>query len=392
MMYSSHSLPRRSLGIMLLASAIAIAGCSSNDTSTLPTKATFLAKPDANIAWNFTPVVFGSGDSDSLVTSMNDESRIVGVSGKAGSTYNSYSGKCTLTTGTNVFFVCSKIVERDYPTALSTYIAGQNQGKFEVGWAVPSSAVPSCNPCGFVRILNNPNGDEARRNSGSGGMSCFNPQQDNESSWCMFKEPNEGTGNCAVTEILGVNSYRDPVGFYETNNGNGATCTQQAFGMNWTSGSKLYTYHKFIIPGAASSTATGIDDQGAVIGTMTTSGSKPITKAWTYVGSGYQTFQCGGSSANDNTYALGVVGIKSNLVVGYYVDSAAPYKTHGFYVREPQSPFPNCETIDYSTKTTTSVVLTAVTSIDDSDDISGYFQAEGSQPLEGFVAYCKANC
>src|SRR5579863_8288744 len=138
-------------------------------------------------------------------------------------------------------------------------------------------------------------------------MSCFNPQQDSESSWCMFKEPNQGNGSCAKTEILGVNSYRDPVGFYDIHNGNGTTCSQQAFGMNWTSGSELYTYHRFIVPGAASAVANGIDDMGAVVGTMTTSGS--VTKAWTYVGSGYETFQCGGSSANDDTYGLGINGI-----------------------------------------------------------------------------------
>src|SRR5579863_204453 len=137
MTYSWQPSPRRGVRLMLFALAAAIAACSGNDTSTLPTQAALQAKPDSNIMWNFTPVVFGSGSLNSMVSGINDESRIVGVSGNPNTAYNSYTGKCTTTSGTNVFFVCASLNERDYPFALSTYIAGQNNGKFEVGWAVP---------------------------------------------------------------------------------------------------------------------------------------------------------------------------------------------------------------------------------------------------------------
>jgi hypothetical protein len=353
------------------------------------------SRPDANIMWNFTPVTFGgvgSAGTESLVTGISDGNttkgqRIVGVSGKPSTgVFNGYTAWC-LSSGST--YGCSDVNERDYPGAKSTYFAGQNQGKYEVGWAIPPTNLgfPVCNPCGFTRILNHPDDEGARRNTGSGSMSCFDPQTDSESSWCMFKEPKQGTKSCAVTEILGANSYEALVGYYETGSGSSSeSCSQQAFGMNViNSGSGAYSYYKFSPPGATSSIAAGEDDMGAVVGTMTTSSGQ--IEAWTYVGSGYYPFQCGGGA--NETHGLGIVGIKTNLVVGYYVDSKDI--THGFYVKNPTTMYPNCETIDYSDNGSGDVTLTAVTSINDKDDISGYFQVKGS-PIAGFVGYCKANC
>ena len=120
MTYSWQPSPRRGVRLMLFALAAAIAACSGNDTSTLPTQAALQAKPDSNIMWNFTPVVFGSGSLNSMVSGINDESRIVGVSGNPNTAYNSYTGKCTTTSGTNVFFVCASQPIQQRGTATHT--------------------------------------------------------------------------------------------------------------------------------------------------------------------------------------------------------------------------------------------------------------------------------
>jgi hypothetical protein len=129
--------------------------------------------------------------------------------------------------------------------------------------------------------------------------------------WTLFRDPNEGRGKYAVTEILGLNTSDLAVGFYVDRFG-----LDIPFELIVSSGS----FVNLKPPGAASARATGINIRGDIVGWLTgPSGAKGfILKDGTY-----QVFSYPKSTS---TQALGFN--FQEQIVGSYVDTEGV--THGF--------------------------------------------------------------
>jgi hypothetical protein len=218
-------------------------------------------------------------------------------------------------------------------------------------------------------------------------------------TWALFRNPNEGGGTCAVTQVLAIDDSRIGVGFYETS-GNGGICIKHAF--EFYSNSTLSSPYTFVdltptdpsgsIADVTSSVATGINTLGDVVGTITwTQNGTPHTGGWIYRDLKYTTFchaaaqstSCSGSPAP--TYANGIN--FSDVVVGDYTDQSGQ---HGFAITNPWKAG-TFTTID------TSYPNTVLWSINEgtgtkSEFFAGWTTPAGSNPKAlGIVGICKAS-
>ncbi len=133
-------------------------------------------------------------------------------------------------------------------------------------------------------------------------------------AFTSYTDPNIGKGT--VTQILGLNNAGLAVGFYT--NGAGVS-----FGFELNQATGKFTPIK--PPGAKNVTASGIDNEGDIVG-FYVSGSTTI--GFLKIGSSYSTFEYPGSST---TNPFGVNDRRN--IVGAYVDGKG--NTHGFLLKEP---------------------------------------------------------
>jgi hypothetical protein len=178
--------------------------------------------------------------------------------------------------------------------------------------------------------------------------------------WSVFRDPHEGHGKYAVTEILGFNSSDVAVGFYVDRSG-----ADVAFELNVIAGN----FASLKPPGAASAQTTGINGKGDIVGWLA---GPSGANGFIFKGGVYQVFSYPQSTS---TRALGL-----NLqeqIVGSYVDTSGV--THGFLlsgtVNHPQwQSFDNPKANGFAT----------LTGINDRGDVVGnYFDNVGN--THGFL-------
>ena len=120
------------------------------------------------------------------------------------------------------------------------------------------------------------------------------------------------TSKPSFNQLLGRNNNGDAVGFYNDAKGH-------SHAYEYNANSKKFT--AITPPGAVSASATGINDQGDIVGTLTT--AKGVMEGFLLKGFTYTDFEIDNST---QTMALGVNDLLQ--IVGSYVDSSG--STHGF--------------------------------------------------------------
>jgi probable HAF family extracellular repeat protein len=167
------------------------------------------------------------------------------------------------------------------------------------------------------------------------------------------------TSKPAVNQILGRNNANETVGFYNDAKGH----------------SHAYEYNvntkKFVDltpPNAVSAMATGINDEGDVVGTLTT--AKGATEGFLLKGVTYTDFEIDGSG---QTSAFGVNDILQ--IVGSYTDSSGVQ--HGFVQ--------NTSGVVYSVDDPNGVGSTVVNGINNGGSLVGFY-TDTAGNTDGFVA------
>jgi hypothetical protein len=183
---------------------------------------------------------------------------------------------------------------------------------------------------------------------------------DHQGSFTTVRDPHTGTGR--VNQLLGINSSGIAVGFYTDGAAN-----NHAYLYNTANG----TFRAIKIPGSPSVTATGISDDGAVVGFFTTA-KGAVTESFELYKGQLSEFSFPGST---NTQALGVN--VNHEVVGSYVDDAD--NTHGFTVTDVGG-HPHFAVVSAPAATTTMVV----NGLNDQGRIVGFFQ-DAAGNFDGFI-------
>lgn len=178
--------------------------------------------------------------------------------------------------------------------------------------------------------------------------------------WTLFRDPHEGHGKYAVTEILGLNSSGLAVGFYVDRSG-----ADVPFELNVARDS----FANLKPPGAAGARATGINTRGDIVGWLT---GPSGAKGFIFHGGSHQVFSYPKSTS---TQALGLN--YQGQIVGSYVDGSG--LTHGFLLTGPVS-HPQWQSFD-NPKADGSAALTGINS--SGDLVGNYFDNMGD--TQGFV-------
>lgn len=165
--------------------------------------------------------------------------------------------------------------------------------------------------------------------------------------WTLIRDPKEGSGNEAVTELLGANDRHSAVGFYNNPYG-----TQVAFAVDLVK----ETFVQLDPPGSSSAYATGVNDGEDVVGTATT--SKGIV-GFIYKRGVFTEFSYPHST---RTEALGIN--LSDEIVGDYTDASGA--VHGFFLTDPMR-HPQWRSFDEQH----AVGNTVLTGINDRGDFDG---------------------
>jgi len=358
--------------ITFAAIAATVAACSGNGASSsrasslLPTvKSGHTATPPP-YTYTFQPVDHTLGGQDSRVTAINEkDSTVLGLNGTTPNTYDSWSAHTPYPLSTTF----REFRTKDYPGAAGTYMSAMTSDFYQAGtvFSPPPSGGLACVACGVVHY-NKGNGNNY--GSGCGSGSC---------EWTFFADPNEGTGNCAATEVLGMSGRNVVVGFYMQGASN---CGTQAFeGYFDTSGDEYFA--DFDVPGADRNTtqATGVNEEGNAVGTATFNGHP---EGWFYIDASY----CTELSAPDSsaTYPLSINW--EDQVAGYYYDNNQ--HAHGFLLLNPSAARSKqvWETIDDPSADG----YTVVSDINTHHYITGWYKDTYSS-LHGFVGTCtSSNC
>lgn len=229
----------------------------------------------------------------------------------------------------------SKFLHSNYPGAQGTFAAGLSTNFTRVGYVIDPGTVAGI--VGFVKI---------------------------KGLWTLFTDPNEGSGNNAVTEILGINDSSYAVGFYINSSG-----VSVPFVLNVPSES----YTELQPPGAIGAEATGINGKSDISGWESTSNG---AQGWFLKAGIYYTFAAPNATA---TYAMSLNW--QDQVVGSYVDASG--KSHGFVLTGPTrgGSQQTWQTIDAPGD----AGGTWVTGISNHDYVCGYY-IDGSGVQHGFVA------
>jgi hypothetical protein len=173
--------------------------------------------------------------------------------------------------------------------------------------------------------------------------------------WTLFRDPDEGHGRYAVTEILGLNNSDVAVGFYLDRSGADVPFELSA---------NTVRFVKLSPPGAVSAQATGINPKADIVGWLT----RPRgTEGFILKAGVYQVFSYPKSTS---TEALGLN--FQEQIVGSYVDTSGV--THGFLLSGPAS-HPQWQSFD-NPKANGSATLTGINSR--GDVVGNYFDKSGN--------------
>ena len=278
------------------------------------------------------PFVFQTIDDpnsyQNRVTGINQLGKVVGVwgGGQGSSLWQSYYAVSPYT----------KFRPINYPGAQGTYVTSLSSNKIQAGYVIDPGGQTEIS--GFAKI---------------GGV------------WYTFNDPNQGTGNNAVTEIWGVNDSEYAAGFYVNSSGNDV-----AFELNIPTN----TYTDLAPPGATGAVqATGIDGKENMSGwEVTASGAKGFFyEAGTYYALAYP--------GATNTYALSLNW--QDQVVGSYTDQAG--MSHGFMLTGPTRG--GSQMLWQSIDAPNATQGTWVTGINNHGQICGYY-VDAAGHSHGFLA------
>jgi hypothetical protein len=175
-----------------------------------------------------------------------------------------------------------------------------------------------------------------------------------------YKNPHTGKGT--VNQLLGLNDKGIAVGFYTDANG-----INHAYKLNQNTGK----FSAIVPPGGTNALATGINDNGDVVGFLTAPGGSVV--GFLLKGTTFTEFDFPNST---NTTPFGVN--KSDQIVGGYVDSAG--KMHGFLLSNPLS-----HAHWQSINDPNGVGTTTVNGINDSAHLVGFY-VDGAGNTDGFLA------
>jgi hypothetical protein len=373
MAHSSLGLSRRRWAAIFFATAaLAIGACSSPSTGPWfgggdsLTQALTRRPPSTTPTpqYTFQRVNYLSVAEDE-VTDVNSDLAIVGTY-FSGNQYNSFTAQCTPGPGNGID--CSKpgFTPAPYnsPNAgvyLNASInANGNNGRdrYDVGYVILDNSY--CKTCGVLH-------------------------DEETNAYTLIKNPNQGSGDCAVTELLGINGSKIAVGYYET--GTGSPCKYHAF--EWYQ--NTYGPASFVdlnVPNAVNSKAWGISNAGDVVGTAHIVGSGVnVDESWYYNDFNYTRFYVG----NQTTSATTARDINwDGGIVGDYTDSGVQ---RGFLLvtqKRQLSTSPAFETLNYPSNTGTA--QTIVNGIDFNWVIAGWYWQNASYTTHGFVGNCVMYC
>lgn len=287
---------------------------------------------------------------------------ILGTTGSTRSTYNSLVAHTPSPSGGGY----REFRPRSYPHAGGTYMSAMSSAFYQGGtvFSPPPNRHLQCTTCGVTYY-----GKGSGTGYGDGDHCGSTPCQ-----WTFVQDPSEGTGRCAVTEVLGMAYSNSVVGYYRTG---GHDCGTQAFEAYLSPSGQSFA--DFNVPGADPYTtrATSLNEKGDAVGTALFDG---VTKGWYYVDASYCTRLAAPKSTA--TYFLGINW--EDQIVGYYVDRSQV--THGFILLNPASSGRVWETVDAPAADN----YTVVSDINTHHYITGWYRALHGR-MRGFVGTC-TNC
>lgn len=352
------------MAVGFAAVAVIVAACSS--TGTIPSSTQAFRNsiedgtPPPAYTFKYTTVDAPRGEGNTRVTGIDERpDMILGITGSTHNTYDSLVAHTPNPSETGYH----EFRPRSYPGAAGTYMSAMSSAFYQGGTVFspkPNSHL-QCTTCG-VTYYGKGSGTGYGDGNGCNGGPC---------QWTFVQDPSEGTGRCAVTEVLGM-AYSDiVVGFYKT----GAhDCGSQAFEAYSSPSGQQFA--DFDVPNADPYTAkaTALNEKGEVVGTALFDG---VTKGWYYVDASYCTRLSAPKSTA--TYFLGINW--EDQIVGYYVDQKQA--THGFILFNPASSQRVWETIDAPGADN----YTVVSDINTHHYITGWYRAVRGR-MHGFVGAC----
>ncbi len=177
-----------------------------------------------------------------------------------------------------------------------------------------------------------------------------------------FTNPNTPRVKGSVNQLLGINNSGVAVGFYTDAHGN-----NHAYQVNQATG----VFTKIKISGSVSTQATGINNNGDIVGTETAAGN---TSSWLLHDGHLTTYQFPGGS---NTQALGING--SDEIVGFYTDGGGVQ--HGFTLKAPLGPVSHWQSVDDPN----GVGSTVVNGVNNAGDLVGFY-TDAAGNTDGMLA------
>jgi len=181
--------------------------------------------------------------------------------------------------------------------------------------------------------------------------------------FASYNDPKTPHVKHPVNQLLGINNNGVAVGFYNDAKGN-----SHAYEVNQAT--SVYTSIK--VPGAVSSTASAINNNGDIVGTATD--SSKTTSSWLMHNGHLTAFQFPGGS---DTQAFGVN--DKDQIVGSYTDGGGV--SHGFVLSKPLGPVSHWQSIDDPN----GVGSTVVNGINNNGDLVGFY-TDAAGNTDGMLA------
>ncbi len=363
----NHQWGRTLTAVGFAAVAVIVGACSGTGSAIPSANQTFTngydaGTPPPKYAFSFQTVDAPQGQNDTRITGIDERPDMVaGVTGTAPQNFDGLVAHTPYPSSTGY----REFRARNYPGAVGTYMAAMFSAFYQAGtvFSPPPNRNLQCTTCG-VLYYGKGSGSGYGRGRGCSGGGC---------QWTFFQDPNEGTGACAVTEVLGIAATDIVVGYYKPKM---RGCGTQAFEAYV--GPDGESFADFHVPNADPYTtkATGENEKGNVVGTALFGG---VTKGWYYVDASYCTRLMAPRSTA--TYPLGINW--EDQIVGYYVDGQQ--HTHGFLLQNPASAKRVWQTIDEPQAHN----FTVVSDINTHHYITGWYKDESGR-THGFVGTCKS--
>jgi len=311
---------------------VALSACSGLTSGSLPAQPQGAAPLSGSATPTPIPFSYQTVDDPNSnvnrVTGINQLGKIVGwYGGGSGSgTPESYTAEPPYTKFTNI----------NYPGAQSTTATGLTSNYIDVGFVTNPKNLPGV--WAFLRI---------------------------KSLWTLIKFHGEGSGQNAVTQLLGMNDSELGVGYYLNDSG-----VSNAFALNGVT--EQFTAIK--PPDEAGAAAYGINGKGDISGTETTTGGK--TEGFFLETGTYYQFTYPGAKVTEG------MGLNwQDQIVGDYEDPSGGI--HGFILTDPQAG--SAKRIWQSIDEPNASGTTVVTDINDNDQICGWY-VDSAGNIDGFVA------